>query len=70
MDRHFAGGGDGWCGVLEDGHQETEGLRSSGLLVLTRVLSRAHERQEYDTRVSESILSADGEYTPASGDVT
>ena len=48
----------------------TFGLRSSGLLVLTRVLSRAHERQEYDTRVSESILSADGEYTPASADVT
>ena len=26
MNRHFAGGGDGSCGGLEDGHQETEGV--------------------------------------------
>ena len=30
MDRHFAGGGDGSCGGLEDGHQETEGIPLEG----------------------------------------
>ena len=30
MDRHFAGGGDGPCGGLEDGHQETEGVALEG----------------------------------------
>ena len=30
MDRHFAGGGDGSCGGLEDGHQETEGVPLEG----------------------------------------
>ena len=32
-------------------------VRSSAVLVLTRVYSWAHERQEYDPRVSKSILS-------------
>jgi hypothetical protein len=30
MDRHFAGLGDGPCGGLEDGHQETEGVLLQG----------------------------------------
>ena len=30
MDRHFAGVGDGLCGSLEDGHQETEGVPLEG----------------------------------------
>jgi len=30
MDRHYAGGGDGSCGGLEDGHQGTEGVPLEG----------------------------------------
>ena len=30
MDLHFAGGGDGPCGGLENGHQETEGVQLEG----------------------------------------
>ena len=30
MDRHLAGGGEGPCGGLEDGHQETEGVPLEG----------------------------------------
>ena len=30
MDRHFAGVGDGSCGGLKDGHQETEGVPLEG----------------------------------------
>ena len=36
MGRHFAGGGDGPCGGLEDGHQETEGVSLDGIDAATR----------------------------------